>query len=91
MIILEPLHQLAAHAADLANGHPGVQDRDNAPSKSHLEPTEGRWAAKSTQRAFGQFRCEDRFNLSLEGGRGRDHQLATSRLAGESLSGQTSP
>ena len=30
-------HKLAAHAADLAKGHPGAQQRDNALSKARFE------------------------------------------------------
>ena len=40
--------------------------RDNALSKARFEPTEGRWAAKFTRLACGQFRWEDQFNLSLD-------------------------
>ena len=31
------LYKIAAHAADLAKGHPGAQVRDNAPSKARFE------------------------------------------------------
>ena len=34
-------YKIAAHAADLAKGHPGAQDRDNALSKARFE---FRWA-----------------------------------------------
>lgn len=30
-------YKIAAHAADLAKGHPGAQDRDNALSKARFE------------------------------------------------------
>jgi phosphomethylpyrimidine synthase len=30
-------HKIAAHAADLAKGHPGSQYRDNALSKARFE------------------------------------------------------
>ncbi len=30
-------YKIAAHAADLAKGHPGAQIRDNAPSKARFE------------------------------------------------------
>ncbi|WP_436232819.1 phosphomethylpyrimidine synthase ThiC [Escherichia coli] len=31
-------YKIAAHAADLAKGHPGAQIRDNALSKARFEP-----------------------------------------------------
>ena len=46
-------YKIAAHAADLAKGHPGAQYRDNALSKARFE---FRW----------EDRWEDRFNLSLD-------------------------
>ncbi len=33
-------HKIAAHAADLASGHPGAQIRDNAMSKARRIPLE---------------------------------------------------
>ena len=43
-------YKIAAHAADLAKGHPGAQSRDNALSSA----------------ARFEFRWEDQFNLSLD-------------------------
>jgi len=81
MIILEPTHQLAAYAKGHPGAQlphftrptgslrravsASLRLRDNALSKARFEPTEGRWAAKFTRLACGQFRWEDQFNLSL--------------------------
>ena len=35
--ILQPKYKIAAHAADLAKGHPSAQTRDNALSKARFE------------------------------------------------------
>ena len=47
-------YKIAAHAADLAKGHPAAQARDNALSKARFE----------------EFRWEDQFNLGLVSGYG---------------------
>ena len=70
-------YKLAAHAADLAKGHPGAQYRDNALSKARFEPSrmaggeldrlqacpQGDLAERRRDR---QFRWEDQFNLALD-------------------------
>lgn len=56
--------------------------RDNALSKARFEPTEGRWAAKITRLACGQFLWEDQFNLSLDPVTARAYHDEPRRLAG---------
>ena len=56
----------AAHAADLAKGHPAAQYRDNALSKARFEPTNGRQPDTLLFNPCRQFRWEDQFNLGLD-------------------------
>ncbi len=72
----------AAHAADLAKGHPGAQYRDNALSKarfgsSRLGSCEKDFAERKAVRPRlraqpSPFRWEDQFNLSLDPVTARD-------------------
>jgi phosphomethylpyrimidine synthase len=69
-------YKIAAHAADLAKGHPGAQYRDNAISNARFEWS--RWEAsdmdgqvregsgRSLWKRTSQFRWEGQFNLSLD-------------------------
>jgi len=69
-------YKIAAHAADLAKGHPGAQYRDNALSKARVDSSRlgsgekdfaERMAARPRLRAQpSPFRWEDQFNLSLD-------------------------
>jgi phosphomethylpyrimidine synthase len=69
-------YKIAAHAADLAKGHPGAQYRDNALSKARFDSSclgngekdfAGRKADRPRLRAQpSPFRWEDQFNLSLD-------------------------
>ena len=69
-------YKIAAHAADLAKGHPGAQYRDNALSKarfgsSRLRGGEKDFAERKADRPrlrvqSSPFRWEDQFNLSLD-------------------------
>ena len=69
-------YKIAAHAADLAKGHPGAQYRDNALSKARFDSNrlgsgekdfaerKADWPRLWAQPS--QFRWEDQFNLSLD-------------------------
>jgi phosphomethylpyrimidine synthase len=69
-------YKIAAHAADLAKGHPGAQYRDNALSKARFDSSRlgsgekdfaERTAARPRLRAQpSPFRWKDQFNLSLD-------------------------
>ena len=69
-------YKIAAHAADLAKGHPGAQYRDNALSKARFDSSRlGSGEKDFTQRKAdrprlraqpSQFRWEDQFNPSLD-------------------------
>ena len=69
-------YKIAAHAADLAKGHPGAQCRDNVLSKARFDSSRlgsggkdfaERKADRPRLRAQpSQFRWEDQFNLSLD-------------------------
>jgi phosphomethylpyrimidine synthase len=69
-------YKIAAHAADLAKGHPGAQYRDNALSKARFDSSRLGSGEKDFARAKGRrprlraqpspFRWEDQFNLSLD-------------------------
>jgi phosphomethylpyrimidine synthase len=69
-------YKIAAHAADLAKGHPGAQYRDNAISKARFEwscweasDMDGQVRERSGRSLWeqtSQFRWEDQFNLSLD-------------------------
>jgi phosphomethylpyrimidine synthase len=69
-------YKIAAHAADLAKGHPGAQYRDNALSKARLDSNrlgsgEKDFAERKADRPRlraqpSPFRWEDQFNLSLD-------------------------
>jgi phosphomethylpyrimidine synthase len=69
-------YKIAAHAADLAKGHPGAQYRDNALSKARFDSSrlgsgEKDFAERKADRPRlraqpSPFRWEDQFNLSLD-------------------------
>jgi phosphomethylpyrimidine synthase len=75
-------YKIAAHAADLAKGHPGAQYRDNALSKARFDSSRlgngekdfvERKADRPRLRAQpSPFRWEDQFNLSLDPVTARD-------------------
>jgi len=52
-------YKIAAHAADLAKGHPGAQARDNALSKAQARDN-------ALSKARFEFRWDDQFNLGLD-------------------------
>ncbi len=69
-------YKIAAHAADLAKGHPGAQYRDNAISKARFDSSrfgggEKDFAERKADRPRlrvqpSPFRWEDQFNLGLD-------------------------
>jgi phosphomethylpyrimidine synthase len=69
-------YKIAAHAADLAKGHPGAQYRDNALSEARFDSSrlgsgEKDFAERKADRPRvraqpSPFRWEDQFNLSLD-------------------------
>ena len=65
-VITYKLAAHAAHAADLAKGHPAAQYRDNALSKARFEPTNGRQPDTLLFNPCRQFRWENQFNLGLD-------------------------
>ena len=62
-------YKLAAHAADLAKGHPGAQYRDNALSQRHVSSFAGKTSSTSAsirkrQKSFTTRRCRPRVQSS---------------------------
>jgi phosphomethylpyrimidine synthase len=87
-------YKIAAHAADLAKGHPGAQYRDNALSKARFEPSHREvsdidWLKASPlgRRLWeqpSQFRWEDQFNLALDAETAREfHDEPSQSATGE--------